>query len=104
MRSQNEVGRLATGKPSRRPLAVVAAVLIIAALALPAGAGAYAVTGDPGPRSEPTVITEAPAPQPQGFDWSDAALGAAIAVVGMSLAGGVLITARRRTAAPAPSA
>ncbi len=96
---------------TRRIFAVVSAVIALAASAGPALAGTFDVTGkgtyeqSPPTNAQalytssdqaatPTVVhvTEA-----SGFDWGDAAIGAAggIAIVALLVGGGVMLTQRR---------
>ena len=84
---------------------VIALFLGVAALAIPATAGAAPQTphgayyssfsATPPPTSEPTVASDSPSHSGEGFDWGDAALGAG-AAMGLTALGAVAFTVRRR--------
>jgi hypothetical protein len=85
---------------------VIALVLGVCALAIPASASAApqiphgadysSVSAIPPPTSEPTVASDSPSDSGDGFDWGDAALGAGAAMAVVALGGAVLFTVRRR--------
>jgi hypothetical protein len=55
-----------------------------------------AITGPP--PSEPTAVSDFPSSSGDGFDWGDAALGAAAALALLTLGGALFLRLRRRTA------
>jgi len=98
---------------------VIALVLGVCALAIPASASAVpmiphpahylSVSASPPPTSEPkvvlrrdgsqaepTVVFDSPSASGDGFDWSDAAVGAGAAMALVALSGAALFTVRRR--------
>jgi hypothetical protein len=105
---------------------ITTTLVVLAALAIPAGADAQAIDGgyssvnsiagardDPGQPAPdpdyssvnaitglsteaPTVVSAAPVSGDQ-FDWGDAALGAGAALALMAYGGAALLTVRRRT-------
>ena len=85
---------------------VVALVLGVCALAIPATASAVpliphgadysSVSTTSGPTSEPTAPLDSPSVSGDGFDLGDAALGAGAAMALTALGGAVLFTVRRR--------
>jgi hypothetical protein len=85
---------------------VIALVLAVCALAIPASAGAVSpvphgadyssFSATPLPTSEPTVAFVSPSNSGDGFDWGDAALGAGAAMALVALSGAALFAVRRR--------
>lgn len=62
-----------------------------------------AITGSPA--GAPTYVSSSPSTAVEGFDWISALMGAGAALALTSLAGAMLLTARRRrTVTPAPLA
>src|SRR5262245_65460905 len=87
-------------------LRVIALVLGVCALAIPASASAAgplphgadysSLSASPPPTSEATVVSGSPSDSGDGFDWGDAALGAGAAMALIAVSGAVLFTAPRR--------
>ena len=76
-----------------RQFLVIAAALV-AALAVPAAALAMRSPSDPVPRSAPATAQSVRLVKPGGFDFRDAGVGAAAAVLGLGLVGGGLLAVR----------
>ena len=95
-----------TRRPRSARRRVVALVLGVCALAIPATASAVpliphgadysSVSTTPVPTSEPTAPLDSPSVSGDGFDLGDAALGAGAAMALTALGGAVLFTVRRR--------
>jgi hypothetical protein len=67
-----------------------------AAPQVPHGADYSSLSATPPPMSEPTIASDSPSASADGFDWGDAALGAGAAMALIALSGAVLFTVRRR--------
>jgi hypothetical protein len=79
---------------------VVSALLAVAVAAAPALANPDPTTGTRGEPGATVIVTPTSAVAPRaaadGFDWADAAIGAAVALGVAALAGWTLISTRRR--------
>jgi hypothetical protein len=93
--SNEEAGRRTEIQAGRIATLVVSALLAAAVAPAPALGNPDPTTGVQGEPGTAVVVTT-PAAEPDGFDWADAAIGAAVAFAVAALGGWTLVAMRRR--------